>query len=136
MKRANSWRNSAPFAIAAAIGMLLAPWAAAGSLKKYEKPAFQAARNSGESVVLVFHANWCPVCAQQKTVLEQVMEEKEFDRIRVFLADFDSSGELRKEMGVASQSTLVLFRSGREIARLIGVTDPDQIRRFLRKGLK
>ncbi len=136
MKRANSWRNSMPFAIAAAIGMLLAPWAAAGSLKKYEKPAFQTARNSGQPVVLVFHASWCPVCSQQKTALEQVMEEKGFDKVQVFLADFDSSTELKKEMGVASQSTLVLFRSGRELGRLIGVTDSDEIRRFLRKGLK
>lgn len=136
MKRAISRKKFVLFAIAAAIWMLLAPWAAAGSLKRYEKPAFQAARNSGQPVVLVFHASWCPICAQQKTVLTQAAEEKEFEKVQVFLADFDSSTELKKEMGVASQSTLVLFRSGRELGRLIGDTDPDEIRRFLRKGLK
>lgn len=117
-------------------GAFLAAPAAAGDLREYRKPAFQAARSSGAPVVLVFHASWCPVCAQQKLALEKVIEEKEFGKIQVFLADYDSSSELKRELGVASQSTLILFRSGRELGRLTGVTDSGEIRRFLRKGLR
>lgn len=136
MKKAYSLKSFLPLVVLALAGLIGAAQAAAGGLREYRKADFQAARSSGAPVVLVFHASWCPVCAQQKLALEKVIEEKEFGKIQVFLADFDSSFKLKREMGVASQSTLILFRSGRELGRLIGVTDPGEIRRFLRKGLQ
>lgn len=136
MKKGHSFTGFLSLTVLVLCGAFPAARAAAGDLREYRKPAFQAARSSGAPVVLVFHASWCPVCAQQKLALEKVIEEKEFGKIQVFLADFDSSSGLKKELGVASQSTLILFRSGRELGRLTGVTDSDEIRRFLRKGLK
>ena len=50
------------------------------------------------------------------------------------MADYDTSTSLKKQMKIVSQSTLVVFKGGKEIARSTGVTDPAELRALLRKG--
>jgi hypothetical protein len=52
-----------------------------------------------------------------------------------FVADFDKSSELKKRMRVSSQSTLVVFKGNREVARSTGATNEDDLRALLKKGL-
>lgn len=118
----------------AAFGGLVAA-ASAANWKAFDTAAFQAALKSGGTVVVDFHATWCPTCTRQKASLDKVLADKEFQGISAFVADYDGSIDLKRQMQVRSQSTLIVFKGGREIARSIGTTDPDELRAFLRKGL-
>lgn len=118
----------------AAFGSLVAA-ASAANWKAFDAGAFQSALKSGGTVLVDFHATWCPTCARQKVSLDKVLTDKEFKGVSAFVADYDTSTDLKREMQVRSQSTLIVFKGGREIARSIGTTDPDELRAFLRKGL-
>jgi thioredoxin-like negative regulator of GroEL len=101
----------------------------------FDGSAFKKAQTEGKTVVIDFHATWCPTCAAQRPVLEKLIGESEFKNVVAFVADFDSSSEIKKQMKVASQSTIVVFKGNREVARSTGVTNEDDLRTLLKKGL-
>src|SRR5260370_38586292 len=113
----------------------LAAVASAAGWKTFENSAFQKALKSGQTVLVDFHATWCPTCARQKVEIDKVLAEKEFQAVSAFVADYDTSTDLKKEMKIRSQSTFVVFKGGREMARSVGTTDPDELRELLRKRL-
>jgi thioredoxin 1 len=49
--------------------------------------------------------------------------------------DYDSSDDLKKKLNVTKQSTLIIFKGEKEVARSIGVTDPKAICELIQKGL-
>lgn len=126
-------RMSVLMALAVFGGLVAA--ASAANWKAFDNAAFKLALKSGGTVLVDFHATWCPTCTRQKSSLDKVLADKEFQGVSAFAADYDTSTDLKREMQVRSQSTLILFKGGCEIARSIGTTDPDELRAFLRKGL-
>lgn len=123
---------------------LLAIWTALGlsvvslgaaQWAPFDSSAFDKAQAEGKTVVIDFHATWCPTCLAQKPVLEKLIGESEFKNVVAFVADFDKSSELKKQMRVSSQSTLVVFKGNREVARSTGATNEDDLRALLKKGL-
>ena len=53
----------------------------------------------------------------------------------VFDVDFDSAKDVLKQFKVQNQSTLIVFKGGKEIDRSTGQTDPAVIRAMVNKGL-
>lgn len=124
-----------PLAIAFALGLGISTMALAAGWSDFDNAAFKKAQDSGATVLVDFHATWCPVCAQQKPALDKLLADKEFQGVKAFVADYDTQTDLKKQMKIVSQSTLVVFKGGKEIARSTGVTDPAELRALLRKGL-
>jgi len=86
-------------------------------------------------VAVQFHADWCPMCRQQTTVLNQLKTEPGLRDMTVLVASFDNERALRKRMNVRTQGTFVVFRGEREKARLSGDTAADRIRTALKTAL-
>lgn len=126
-------KRSLLIALALLIGVATMAWAAGWST--FDDSAFKKAQESGQTILVDFHATWCPVCAQQKPALDKILSEKEFQGVKALVADYDTSTSLKKQMKIVSQSTLVVFKGGKEIARSTGATDPAELRALLRKGL-
>ena len=103
--------------------------------RTFDNSAFKKAQDSGQTVVIDFHATWCPTCAKQKPVLAKLIGESDFKNVAAFVADYDSSSDLKRQMKVTSQSTVVVFKGNREVARSTGVTNEDELRSLLKKGL-
>jgi thioredoxin 1 len=103
--------------------------------RTFDNSAFKKAQDSGQTVVVDFHATWCPTCAKQKPILAKLIGENEFQNVAAFVADYDSSSELKKQMKITSQSTIVVFKGNREVARSTGVTNEGELRSLLKKGL-
>lgn len=123
-----------PIALTVLIGIgAMTLWGA--DWRSFDNSAFKKAQDSGQTVVIDFHATWCPTCAKQKPVLAKLIRESEFKNVAAFVADYDSSSDLKKQMKIASQSTIVVFKGNREIARSTGVTNEDDLRSLLKKGL-
>lgn len=101
----------------------------------YTKAAFDGLLASGKPVAVVFHADWCPTCRAQAPVLKQLSNDGEFKDLTVLVADFDSEKTLKKSLNVVTQSTIVVFRGGKEVARGTGQTDREHLAGLLHAAL-
>lgn len=101
----------------------------------FEPQAFTKAKSEGKTILVDFHADWCPVCKKQSTVLPTILKTDMYRDVVAFTADFDSSKKLKKQLKVNHQSTLVLFKGEKEVARESGITATDEIEKLLNKGL-
>lgn len=114
-------------------GLLLSPLAFATGTP-FETEAFDAARRSGKPVLVMVYAEWCPTCRKQDPAVQQVLRQAEFADVQLLTVDFDMQDDVLEKLKVSKQSTLLLFRGDREIARSTGETRPEAIAQFLRKG--
>lgn len=98
-------------------------------------PGVSEASAAGVPVLVHVTAPWCEVCQAQKPVVARLVGKGDFASMKKFDVDFDSQKAVLKKLKVQSQSTMVLFRNGKEIDRSVGVSDPATIEAFLRKAL-
>ncbi len=123
-------RNSAVMA-----SLFLAAAAALAAELPFSKPAFDKALAEGKPVVVDFSATWCPTCKAQKPLVQSLLKEPKRQPLTLFVADFDKEEALKKEMGVMTQSTFVVFKGGKEVARSTGQTDKAEIATLFDKAL-
>jgi thiol:disulfide interchange protein len=112
----------------------LSSLAQALTLEPYSAQALAAAQAAGRPVAVHFHADWCSTCKQQEKVFAQLKTESGLDMV-LLVADYDRERDLRRNLNVRSQSTLVVFRGSTEKARVGGETDPGKLRAALRSAL-
>ncbi len=103
----------------------------AAELKAYDKASFDAAVSAGQPVVVQIHADWCPTCKKQDAALKEILTPSAFKQVTLFKADFDKESELKKQLKVTKQSTLVLFKGGKELVQSRGVTDKLELQKLL-----
>jgi len=110
--------------------MILAAMAlptAARTQEPYEAQSFENTIASGPVVVHVY-AGWCPVCRAQKPILAKLTKDQALTGVKFVTVDFDKDRQFLRTYRVGNQSVILLFKSGREAARLIGITDAETIR--------
>jgi len=103
--------------------------------RPFDREAYAKAKAEGKTVLVDFDASWCPVCKKQAEALPQVLKQDKFQRVVVFKADYDSQKELKKQLKITHQSTLVLFKGRKEVGREQGITTASAIGELLEKGL-
>jgi thioredoxin 1 len=112
----------------------LSSLAQALTIEPYTAQALTAAQAAGRPVAVLFHADWCGTCKQQDKAFSQLKTEGGLDMV-LLVADYDREKDLRRNLNVRSQSTLVVFRGSSEKARVGGETDPAKLRAALRTAL-
>jgi thiol-disulfide isomerase/thioredoxin len=90
---------------------------------------------AGKPMAVVFHADWCPTCRAQAPLLKELTQTPELKGLTLFVANFDTEKSLRKSLGVTQQSTVVVFKAGKESARSTGDTQQDSLRALLRHAI-
>ncbi len=101
----------------------------------FNQAQFDATRIAGKPVAVVFHADWCPTCRAQAPVLKELAKAPELKSMTLYIANFDTEQALKKSLGVTKQSTIVVFRNGREVARSTGDTQQDSLAALLRHAI-
>ncbi len=101
--------------------MLVAAFSAATEMP-FNQVSFDSMRAAGKPVALVFHADWCPTCRAQAPVLKQLMQTPDLKAVTLFVANFDTEKALKQSLGVTKQSTIIVFKDGKESARSTGDT--------------
>ena len=99
-------------------------------IKPYTAQALSAEQHAGKPVTLHFHANWCPTCRAQEKVFQQWKGDASVPGT-LLVVDYDNEKELRKQLGIRMQSTLITYRGTLEKSRLAGDTDADKLRAAL-----
>ncbi|OKO82165.1 thioredoxin family protein [Bradyrhizobium sp. AS23.2] len=98
----------------------------------FDAKAFQASQAAGKSILVDVTAPWCPTCKQQKPIVQEI--EKEHPDLVVYDVDFDTAKDVLRQFRVQHQSTLIVFKGQREVARSIGETDPAPLRSLVAKA--
>jgi thioredoxin 1 len=101
----------------------------------FNQAQFDATRSAGGPVAVVFHADWCPTCRAQAPVLKELTETPALKSLTLYVANFDTEKALKRSLGVTQQSTIVVFRGGKEIARSTGDTQRDRLDALLKQAV-
>lgn len=126
-------------ALAATLAPVLAPATARADSIAYVPGAAEAQIAAGETVFLDFAADWCSTCRSQERTIEALRAANPgYDAaIAFYRVDWDvhGRGDLARALGIPRRSTLVLFRDGQEVGRIVAGTAEAQIRALLDAGL-
>lgn len=114
---------------------VLVSLSAKANFKSYNKSEYEAALKEGKTVVLDFKATWCPTCKKQEPILNEIVSMKGYENVVGFKADFDEEKDLKKSLKVSKQSTIIVFKDGKEVDRSTGVTSKDDLKKLIDKGL-
>ena len=78
-----------------------------------------------------FGAKWCQPCKQVDVQLEKL--EKEFENVKFLSLDIDNIPKLAQKYQVKSLPTIILFKNGREVKRIVGKPLLDSLRKTIRE---
>jgi thioredoxin 1 len=76
--------------------------------------------NSKETVLVDFFAPWCPPCRVLLPILEELAKKYE-GKIKFTKLNVEDAPEIAEEYQVFSVPTLIIFKEGKEIERIVGL---------------
>jgi thioredoxin 1 len=89
------------------------------------KEQFQADLK-GKTVLVDFKASWCSPCRAMAPIIREIMDEFA-DRAVILEMDIDFQKSLATDYMVQSIPTLILFKDGVEVKRLVGLQPKETI---------
>lgn len=96
---------------------------------------FQSKVLDSQTPVLVdFWAEWCVPCHMVSPVVEEIGQEKG-EGLNVAKLNIDDNPNATRTYGVMSIPSLILFKGGQEVARVIGARPKDAILKDLEPHL-
>jgi len=91
---------------------------------------------TGKGVTLVdFWATWCGPCVRQGPIVEDIAKQY-LGRATVGKLDVDANRDTAGQFGVRSIPTLIVFRDGKEVQRLVGLQSEETLRSALDAALR
>jgi thioredoxin 1 len=89
--------------------------------------SFQTDVEQMNGIMLVdFWASWCGPCKMIAPIVEQIASENE-GKIKVGKLDVDANGQTAMKYGVMSIPTLILFKNGQPVERLVGYQPKERL---------
>ena len=95
------------------------------------KENFQAEITKSDKPVLVdFWAVWCGPCQMMAPILHEL--EAEMPDVQIGKVNVDEQRDLARQFRVVSIPTLIIFKNGQEVQRMVGVTSKEELKDALK----
>lgn len=103
--------------------------ASALEIVDYNGKSLAESITAGKKTLVWFHATWCATCKAQELILTKIPKDQ--NQTVIIKVDFDTANKLRRELKVPTQSTFLVYKNGKEVARSVGVTDPNELKELV-----
>lgn len=113
------------------------PFSANAKTVPYSHETFDQMVASGETFLMGVHAKWCSTCDRQKRVINALRTQGEpYKSMTLLAVDWDENrtSPLIGKYNVPRRSTLIMFKDGKEVGRVVAGTSTDQIKQLIDKG--
>ena len=95
------------------------------------KENFQAEITKSDQPVLVdFWAVWCGPCQMMAPIFHEL--ETEMPDVQIGKVNVDEQMDLARQFRVVSIPTLIIFKNGQEVQRMVGVTSKEELKDALK----
>ena len=101
----------------------------------YEKTKFDSLVQSGAPVIAHVHATWCSTCKRQEMLLNEMLKDPRYSKIQAVRVDYDKDTGFQKAHKVTSRATILVFKGGKEVSRVVFDTDPAHIKTAVESAL-
>tara|TARA_Y100001958_G_C20975960_1_gene369070 strand:+ start:232 stop:591 length:360 start_codon:yes stop_codon:yes gene_type:complete len=104
-------------------------------MENFKDEDFESKIKNEPIAVVQFSASWCSPCKVLRPVMEKLSVEYK-DKMKTFYADIESDAlNLGSQCGIRGVPTLILFKKGVEVDRLVGGVPENTVREFLDKSV-
>lgn len=88
-----------------------------------------------KGVTLVdFYATWCGPCRMITPIIEQLLGMIQ-GKAKIAKVDIDAAHQVTANFQITSVPTLILFKDGKEVKRVIGVKDLEYLHNLVQSAL-
>ena len=95
---------------------------------------YNKVRTDDKLVVIDFFATWCGPCKMLIPIFQSLSKEMS-DKVYFAKVDIDRSLEITQEYKIVSVSTMIIFKNGKEVERIVGFIPKDQIKSKIKAHL-
>lgn len=89
---------------------------------------------SDKPVVVDFWASWCGPCRMVAPIMEELATE--FDgKARIAKVNVDEEGELAAQFRIMSIPTVMVFKGGEAVEKIVGARSKDEFAELIQKHL-
>jgi thioredoxin 1 len=88
--------------------------------------------SSDKPILIDFFATWCGPCAAIAPILDEFAGENQ-DKVKVVKLNVDENPKTPAKYGVRGIPTLILFNQGKEVDKIVGMTNKSRLETMLAK---
>ena len=113
------------------------PFAVNAKTVQYSHQTFDQYLASGETFLMGVHAKWCSTCDRQKRVINALRAQGEpYKSMKLLAVDWDENrtSPLIGKYNVPRRSTLIMFKDGKEVGRIVAGTGTAEIQALIDKA--
>jgi len=89
-----------------------------------------------QGVTLVdFYADWCGPCRILEPIISKLAEKFQ-GKAKIAKLDIESSQTTTSNFNVTSIPTMILFKEGKEVQRIVGIKDEDALTKIVEEALE
>ncbi len=103
------------------------------NLKYLDDNNFQNEIATGVTLV-DFYADWCGPCRMIAPIVEELSNEMQ-GQAKIAKVDIEKAQKVTGSFGVTSIPTIILFKDGKEVQRIVGLKGKDDLKDMITKAL-
>lgn len=96
------------------------------SVKKIEEKEFNKIIKEG-NVIVDCYADWCGPCKMISPIMDTLSEE--IKNYKFYKLNVDESEKISRQYGIMSIPTILIFKEGKEIKRIIGFKPKEELKK-------